>query len=121
MCASCYSKDPLRMTAYILVIVGALNWGLVGLFSLDLVHLILGFSSFLTRLVYILVGASAVLLLFGKSEHAHEASKPPAHAMPPSPPSPPRAPEPPQPMHSSMGTPPAPPQDSAPPSQPSAF
>ena len=44
----------------LLVIVGGLNWGLVGLFGFDLVAAIFGQMSALSRLVYILVGASAL-------------------------------------------------------------
>lgn len=43
----------------ILVIVGGLNWGLVGLLDFDLVAAIFGAGSLLSRLVYILVGLSA--------------------------------------------------------------
>lgn len=43
----------------ILVIVGGLNWGLVGLFSFDLVAAIFGVGSGLARIVYTLVGLSA--------------------------------------------------------------
>ena len=43
----------------VLVIVGGLNWGLVGLFGFDLVAAIFGAGSMLSRLVYILVGLSA--------------------------------------------------------------
>ncbi len=50
--------------ALILVIIGGLNWGLVGLFSFDLVAFIFGSMSILSRIVYILVGVSAVLLAF---------------------------------------------------------
>jgi hypothetical protein len=46
--------------AMILVIVGALNWGLVGLANIDLVALICGAMSILSRIVYILVGLSAI-------------------------------------------------------------
>jgi uncharacterized membrane protein YuzA (DUF378 family) len=49
-----------NLVTLILVIVGGLNWGLVGLFSLDLVAAIFGSGSALSRLVYILVGLSAV-------------------------------------------------------------
>ncbi|APG87477.1 hypothetical protein SAMCCGM7_pC0274 (plasmid) [Sinorhizobium americanum CCGM7] len=42
----------------ILVIVGGLNWGLVGLFSFDLVAAVFGAGSGLARIVYILVGLS---------------------------------------------------------------
>jgi uncharacterized membrane protein YuzA (DUF378 family) len=49
-----------NLVTLLLVIVGGLNWGLVGLFSFDLVAAIFGSGSTLSRLVYILVGASAV-------------------------------------------------------------
>jgi uncharacterized membrane protein YuzA (DUF378 family) len=45
--------------ALVLVIIGGLNWGLVGAFKFDLVEAILG-DGVLARLVYILVGLSAV-------------------------------------------------------------
>lgn len=51
----------LKNISYILVLVGALNWGLVGLFDFDLVAKIFGEMSTLSRLVYILVGLSAVI------------------------------------------------------------
>ena len=44
----------------ILLIVGGLNWGLVGLFGFDLVARILGDMTLLSRVVYSLVGLSAV-------------------------------------------------------------
>ena len=44
----------------ILLIVGGLNWGLVGIFSFDLVAAIFGYMSVLSRIVYILVGISAL-------------------------------------------------------------
>jgi uncharacterized membrane protein YuzA (DUF378 family) len=43
-----------------LLIVGGLNWGLVGLFGFDLVAAIFGEMSALSRIVYTLVGASAL-------------------------------------------------------------
>jgi len=54
--------STLDWIAIILVIVGALNWGLVGLLSFDLVAAILGAMSLLSRIVYILVGIAAVYL-----------------------------------------------------------
>ncbi|MGZ2410927.1 uncharacterized protein ACUXST_000324 [Sphingomonas sp. F9_3S_D5_B_2] len=44
----------------LLLIVGGLNWGLVGLFNFDLVAALFGAGSVLSRIVYVLVGASAV-------------------------------------------------------------
>ncbi len=43
-----------------LIIVGGLNWGLVGLFGFDLVAAIFGAGSLLAGAVYVLVGLSAV-------------------------------------------------------------
>lgn len=50
--------------ALVLVIVGAINWGLVGLFNFDLVAVIFGSMSVLSRIVYGLVGASGIYLIF---------------------------------------------------------
>jgi len=47
--------------ALVLVIVGGLNWGLVGLVQLDVVTTILG-TGVLSNIVYILVGLAAVYL-----------------------------------------------------------
>jgi uncharacterized membrane protein YuzA (DUF378 family) len=55
--------DALDLAASTLVTVGALNWGLVGLFDLDLVAALLGRRSVLSKLVYTAVGASAVYLV----------------------------------------------------------
>jgi len=54
--------NTIKTIALILVIVGGLNWGLVGLFSFDLVAAIFGTMSMLSRIVYALVGLSAVYL-----------------------------------------------------------
>ena len=50
----------LRIICKILVIVGAINWGLYGLLGLDVVALILGEMSTLSKLVYVLIGACGV-------------------------------------------------------------
>lgn len=49
----------LKTLALILLIIGGLNWGLVGLFDFNLVEAIFGIG-LLTDLVYILVGLSAI-------------------------------------------------------------
>jgi uncharacterized membrane protein YuzA (DUF378 family) len=46
--------------AMILLIIGGLNWGLVGLFDMDLVAALFGAKSMLSRAVYTLVGVSAL-------------------------------------------------------------
>jgi uncharacterized membrane protein YuzA (DUF378 family) len=56
--------NPLFIMAMVLIIIGALNWGLVGAFGFDLVASILGQMSVLSRIVYALVGISAVAVAF---------------------------------------------------------
>jgi len=51
----------LKYLSYILVLVGAINWGLVGVFRFDLVAFFFGDMSYITRLIYSLVGLSAVV------------------------------------------------------------
>jgi uncharacterized membrane protein YuzA (DUF378 family) len=53
----------LNLLTLILVIVGAINWGLVGLFDFNLVAAIFGQGSALSRIIYTLVGASGVYQL----------------------------------------------------------
>ncbi|MBC9208419.1 DUF378 domain-containing protein [Roseomonas aerophila] len=50
----------INIITLILLIVGGLNWGLVGLFQFDLVAALFGAGSGLSRLVYVLVGLSAL-------------------------------------------------------------
>lgn len=47
-------------TALILVIIGALNWGLIGFFRFDLVVALFGDMSTFTRIVYALIGISGL-------------------------------------------------------------
>jgi uncharacterized membrane protein YuzA (DUF378 family) len=50
--------------ALVLVIVGAINWGLVGLFSFDLVAGIFGSMTIMSKIVYDLVGLAGIYLIF---------------------------------------------------------
>lgn len=50
----------LDVTAAVLLVVGGLNWGLVGFFGFDLVATLFGDMTGISRLVYGLVGLSAV-------------------------------------------------------------
>ena len=54
--------NVLDWIALILVIVGGLNWGLVGVFKFDLVATIFGAMSVISRIVYILVGLAAIYM-----------------------------------------------------------
>lgn len=61
-------SKTLDYIALAIVFIGALNWGLIGLFRLDLVRLIFGDMSLLSRIVYVLVGICGIYLLsfFGR-------------------------------------------------------
>lgn len=76
------SKETLRMfdkIALILLIIGGLNWGLVGIFSFDLIAWLFGGTgAILSRVIYIVVALCAVwciTLLFreksGTEVHSH--------------------------------------------------
>lgn len=67
------------MVAYWLVIIGALNWGLVGIGGFagsnwNVVNLIFGSVPWLEWVVYLLVGLSALMMLFGKQGSASSGS-----------------------------------------------
>lgn len=53
-----------NMIAMILVVVGALNWGLVGFFEYNLVEALLGAWTMVMRVVYGLVGVSGLWMVF---------------------------------------------------------
>lgn len=56
--------------AMMLVIVGGVNWGLVGLFQFDLVAAIFGAMSPMSRIVYTLVGLSALWMIYSATKMA---------------------------------------------------
>lgn len=49
-------SKTLDYIALIVVFIGAVNWGLIGLFRLDLVRLIFGDMTWISRIIYVLVG-----------------------------------------------------------------
>jgi uncharacterized membrane protein YuzA (DUF378 family) len=55
--------NTLDWIAWILVIIGGLNWGLVGLFNYNLIDAVFGVGSAIARIIYILVGLAAVYLV----------------------------------------------------------
>lgn len=58
----------LDWTAIVFVIIGAVNWGLIGLFGFDLIESIFGEMTGITRTIYSLVGLSGLysILIFLK-------------------------------------------------------
>ena len=53
----------INCAALTVAIIGALNWGLIGIFSFDLVAFLFGQMSWLSRIVYTLVGISGLYLI----------------------------------------------------------
>lgn len=53
--------ETIEKIGLVFTIVGAINWGLVGLFDLNLVTLLFQEGSFLTKLIYIIIGIFGVL------------------------------------------------------------
>lgn len=57
--------------ALVLVIIGAINWGLIGIFNFNLVSTIFGDMTLISRIIYALVGISglwAIKLLFDNKD-----------------------------------------------------
>ncbi|MFA5107015.1 MAG: DUF378 domain-containing protein [Patescibacteria group bacterium] len=71
-------RNPLDWIAFILLVIGGLNWGLVGIFDYNLVAKIFGDTAVITKIIYILVAVSALyaLLTMGKKPKS-ETAKPP--------------------------------------------
>ena len=61
-----YARKSIEYASLVLVIVGALNWGFVGLFKIDLVSAVFGKLTPASRVVYALVGLSALLHIFSR-------------------------------------------------------
>ena len=61
----------LKNLSYILLLIGAINWGLVGLFNFDLVAFLFGDMTILARIVYTIVAVAGIfysILLFRQDE-----------------------------------------------------
>ncbi len=60
-------KSVIKWIAWVLVVViGGLNWGLVGLFNFDVVATIFGAGSTVSAVVYTVIGFAAVVLILFK-------------------------------------------------------
>jgi uncharacterized protein len=64
-------KKILILTALVMLIIGGLNWGLVGLFNVNLVSTLFGDGTFLARVIYILVGIAAAYTAVRSPSWAH--------------------------------------------------
>ena len=56
--------NTLGLIALVLIIIGGLNWGLVGFFNFDLVAALFGKATLLSNVIYDLVGLSSLYLAF---------------------------------------------------------
>ena len=61
-------SNGLDYTALVITVIGALNWGLIGLFRFNLVTFLFGDMTWLSRIVYVIVGICGLYLLslFGR-------------------------------------------------------
>lgn len=53
--------ETLEKIALVFSIIGAINWGLIGIFDVNLVTLLFQEGSFITRLIYIIIGICGLL------------------------------------------------------------
>jgi len=58
------SMSAIDWIAMVLLIIGGINWGLIGLFRFDLVATLFGNMSPVSRVVYVLVGISALYSIY---------------------------------------------------------
>ena len=56
----CVCMKFLNITALTLIIIGAINWGLIGLLQYNLVDSIFGIQSMISRIIYALVGLAGI-------------------------------------------------------------
>ena len=61
--------ETIEKIGLVFTIVGAINWGIVGLFDLNLVTLLFQEGSFLTKLIYIIIGIFGVLNIWILFKH----------------------------------------------------
>ncbi len=71
----------LHMVAFILLIIGGLNWLLVGLFGWDIGMLFGGMGAAISRIIYILVGLAAILELFAHKKNCKVCATPSSPAV----------------------------------------
>lgn len=61
-------KNIIRTIAVLLVIIGSINWGLIGLFDFNLIHNLTGTVPMLEKLTYIAYGIAGLLLAYYEIE-----------------------------------------------------
>ena len=56
--------NAMEWTALALLIIGGVNWGMIAAFNIDLVSSLFGVMTILTRVIYALVGVSALYIVY---------------------------------------------------------
>ncbi len=69
------NSSTIHLIAFSLVLVGALNWGLVALLGVNLVNLVFGSMPLLEKVVYLVVAASAVYELLTHQARCKDCGK----------------------------------------------
>lgn len=57
-------RHALDLIAFILVLIGGLNWGLIGFFNYDFFEVIFGTLSTVSKVIYSLIGLSALWMIY---------------------------------------------------------
>lgn len=72
-----YKLSVIDKISYILVLIGAINWGLIGLFNFNLVSFLFGNTlNAISRIIYIIIGVASLdlILLFIKNRQSYKNS-----------------------------------------------
>lgn len=63
--------ETIQKTALVFTIIGAINWGLIGLFEFDLVATLFGDMSMLSRIIYVIVAICGLINIGIFCHHLH--------------------------------------------------
>ena len=62
------NKQLLETIVWVLLVIGGLNWGLIGFFEWNLVGIVFGYTSVITRVIYAVVGIAALYKILSFSQ-----------------------------------------------------
>jgi len=63
------NMETLQKIALVFTVIGAINWGLIGFFDFNLVTMIFGDASLLTRIIYMIVGIAGIINIYTLFSH----------------------------------------------------
>jgi uncharacterized protein len=67
-----WALSPVDWAGVVLLIIGGLTWGLVGLYNFNVVTAIFGEMTFISRMIYVLVGLAGVWSIVALATHLHQ-------------------------------------------------